>query len=192
MLHSYKCWFYFIFWPDLSILQEKLEKQFFALLSKTETSHSMPHAVDEDLLVSFFVFVFNWRHFMERDFGLKPWARRASTQGRVPGCPQRRQGTGQGSPDEAELTHRQLLSTPRTTASCLCLSSSPPSPSESWKSLEDFLTTASLFTGEALGPPELQQSSSCPFPCSSAQPQNSSIRQTWGEHWLPRDSRVWR
>lgn len=88
---------------------------------------------------------------MERDFGLKAWARKASTQGRVPGCPQRRQGTGRGASDEPELTHRQLLSTPGTTVSCLLITKSPPSPSQI---LKGFLTPASLFTGEALGPPE--------------------------------------
>lgn len=39
---------------------------------------------------------------MESEFGLK--ARKASAQGRVLGCPQQRQGTGQGAPDEPELT----------------------------------------------------------------------------------------
>lgn len=127
-------------------------------------------------------FVFNWREFLWKEIlGL------SHAQGKPPHKGEsravRREGRAQVRELQmtAELTHRQLLSTPCTTASCLCPSRSPPTPSESWKSLEDFLTTASLFTGEALGPPELQQSSSCPFPCSSAQPQSSSISQTWGE-----------
>lgn len=60
---------------------------------------------------------------MESEFGLK--ARKTSAQGRVLGCPQQRQGTGQGAPDEPELTHRQFLSIPCTMVSCLDISSSP-------------------------------------------------------------------
>lgn len=102
---------------------------------------------------------------MESEFGLK--ARKTSAQGRVLGCPQQRQGTGQGAPDEPELTHRQFLSIPCTMVSCLDISSSPLCSSQIFK---DFLTPAPLFTGGVLGHPEQQQSSSCPFSCSFAQP----------------------
>lgn len=83
-----------------------------------------------------------------------------------------------------ELTHRQLLSTPRTRARCLCLSSSPACPSGSWKSLEDFVTSASLFTEGALQPPGQQQSSSRAQLTPSHAPLLSPGAVPLGQTWL--------
>lgn len=182
MLYNHKCWFYFIFWTNLSTVQES-EKQFFALLSRVTLKHFTSCLMQQmRIFWCFLLFlieeILGLRQVKPPQWG-ESWA--VPSQGRA----QVREL--QVTP---ELTHRQLLSTPCTTGSCLnvttgftsnplrfpnfCFSLHRRGPGASKAAAELLLSLLLLFAQPQAAPSV-----------------RAGVSRALCEHWLPRDSRVW-